>query len=130
MASGLPSPCWTKMAGNPVPPPYIFELRLDFFANLVFVHTTRMEMAALRWVNWTRHIAFEDDPLFLNGRIRNGHRRKQRFSVGMLWIFVQFFIGSKFDNLPEVHHGYPVTDMFHNIEVMGNEEIRQAKFCL
>ena len=96
------------MAGNPVPP-YIFELRLDFLANLFFVHTTRMEMAAFRWVDRTRHIAFEDDAFFLDCRIRNRHSRKQRFGVGMLRIFIQFFIGSEFDNLgrgTSLPHGY------------------------
>src|SRR5262245_30307733 len=99
MASGLPSPCWAKMAGNPMPPPYIFKLRLNFFTNFVFVHTTRVEVAALRWVDRTRHISFKDDPFFLDRWIRNGHRRKQRFGVGVLRILIQFFIGSKFDNL-------------------------------
>src|SRR5215470_13311551 len=130
MASGLPSPCWAKMAGNPVPPPYIFELRLDFFTNLVFVHTTCMEMAALRWVDRTRHISFEDDPFFLDRRIRNGHSRKQRFGIGVLRIFIQLFTGSELDNLAEVHHCHPVTNMFHNVQIVSNEEIRQTKFCL
>src|SRR5215470_19584635 len=121
MASGLPSPYWAKMAGNPVPPPYIFELRLNFFANLVFIHTTCMEMAALRWVDRTRHISFEDDPFFLDCRIWNGDSRKQRFSIRMLRIFIQFFIGSEFDNLAEVHHCHTVTNMFHNVQVVGNE---------
>src|SRR5262245_46042990 len=130
MINWLPSPCWPKMAGNPVPPPHMLELRLDFLTNFFFVHATRMEMAAPGRVDWAWHIAFENDPFFLDGRIWDGHRRKQRFCVGVLWIFIQFFVGSKLNNLPEVHHCHTVTNMFHNIEIVGNEEIRQTKFGL
>src|SRR5439155_9360759 len=99
MASGLPSPCWAKMAGNPVPPPYIFELGLHLFANFVFVHTTRMEMATLRWVDRARHISYEDNPFFLDRRIRNWLRRKQCLGGGVLRSFIHFSIGGAFNNL-------------------------------
>ncbi len=62
------------MAGNPVPPPNVLELRLDFLTNLLFVHATRMEMTALGWVDRTGHISLKNDAFFLDRWIRNGYR--------------------------------------------------------
>ena len=73
---GLPLPCRPKMAGNPVPPPNVLELRLDFLTNLLFVHATRMEMTALGRVDRTGHISLENDAFFLDGWIRNGDSRE------------------------------------------------------
>src|SRR2546425_13051362 len=68
---GLPLSCRPKMAGNPVSPPNVFELRLDFLTDLLFVQATRMEMTALGWVDRTGDISLENDTFFLDRWIRN-----------------------------------------------------------
>src|SRR5262249_52393100 len=128
--TGLPLPCRPKMAGNPVPPPNVLELRLNFLTNLLFVHTTRMEMTALGRVNRTGHIALKNDAFFLERWVRNGYSTEQRFGVGMLRILVQVFIGSQFENLAKVNHRHTVADMLHNVQIMSNKEIGQTKFRL
>src|SRR5262245_52299413 len=121
--AGLPLPCRPKMAGNPVSPPNVLELRLDFLTNFLFVHATCMEMTALGWVDRTGYISFKNDAFFLDRRIRNGYSREQRFCIGMLRMLVEILIGSQFDNLAEVHHRDPVADMLYDVQIMGNKEI-------
>ena len=38
--------------------------------------------------------------------------------------------GGKLDDAAEVHHRDPLTDMLHDRQIMGDEEVGQAQFAL
>ena len=48
----------------------------------------------------------------------------------MIGVIVQGAGGSDLHDLPEVHHGHPVADVFHDRQVMGNEEHGQVELVL
>ena len=47
--------------------------------------------------------------------------------VGMQGILIEPLGGGDFDDLTEIHHGDAVGNVFHNAEVVRDEQIRQAK---
>jgi hypothetical protein len=54
------------MAGDPVSTPDIFKFGDLLLANLLFVWTTRMEVASTRRVDGAWYIALKNNPFFLD----------------------------------------------------------------
>src|ERR671919_611806 len=57
------------MAGHVVAAPDVLQLRLNRFTIGLGIETAGMKAAAAGGIDWTGHVAWEDDPLFLDGRV-------------------------------------------------------------
>lgn len=68
-------------------------------ANILFVEAACMETASRRGVDWTGHIAGQNDSLLLPFWIRNGSCREKGLSVGVEGGFVETSGVRKFHNL-------------------------------
>jgi hypothetical protein len=89
-----------------------------------------MKTAALRRIEGARDFALQDDPLSLCVGIRRGHGRKQSLGVRMAWRAEEFVASANLDDLPEVHHRYPIGQMLNDGEIVANEEESQAELVL
>ena len=59
-----------------------------------------------------------------------GHGGQQGLGVGMQRALVQHVNRRQFDDLAEVHHGHPLTEMRHDGEVVRDEQVGHALFAL
>lgn len=76
-----------------------------------------------RWIQWTRQVAPQNNPLTgsLNDRIRRRNSRKQRPRIRMQRTFVQILRISSLNDLAEIHHSNPVTDVSNNRKIVRNK---------
>ena len=59
--------------------------------------------------------------------VHRRNRREQGACVGMLGLFEQCFAIADFNNLTKIHHHHTVGDIAHNVQVVTDENVRQAK---
>ena len=55
--------------------------------------------------------------------IRNRHSRQQRFGIRMARRTENAFPFGQFHNLAEINHRHPMTDVLHDADIVGNEQI-------
>lgn len=94
----------------------------DSRANLHSFETSGMKKTP-RWrIHRTWSITFENYSFSLPIRAA-GYCRKKRLCIGMEGRSVQFFGFGKLNDFSEVHNGYSVAEIVHDVQVMRNEEI-------
>jgi len=81
-------------------------------------------------VNGRRKFAFELRHRTTLRRINLGHRSQQRPGVWMLRRAEHLEHGATLDDAPQVHHCNLVRDVFNDRNVVGDEQVRQAKIAL
>src|SRR5262245_19176869 len=86
------------------------ERRLVGGAPLSGLRTASVEVAPLRWVDRRRHVALEQDALPVSLVVDVGDGREEGSGVWMSGPFEELVGARNLDDLPEVHHGDPVTD--------------------
>src|SRR5439155_23277839 len=87
-------------------------------------------MAAGRGVNGAGYFARQPDALPLRFRIRDRHRRQQRFGVGVPRRDIKRAGRRHLDDATEIHHRNALADVFDHREIMGDKEISQPEFLL
>jgi len=117
-------------APHPVVIPYGIEL--DFFnpAAIFDQRTSSLELATGRGIEGARHIPcklFNLQRAFLS---RSGHGREEREGVRVKRSVEQFFSGCILHDVTEIHDGDPVTDVAHDMEVVGDEKVTEPKTAL
>ncbi|MNG01827.1 hypothetical protein D3C84_848230 [compost metagenome] len=67
-----------------------------------------------------------------NAQVRIGreHRIQQGAGIGVTGFSKQRFARTLFDDAPQVHHRYPVGEVFDDREVVADQQIGQAEFAL
>ena len=110
-----------QMACNQMLRRHFQERRLFAPAPLLCVRAARMKAAACRRIDRARHIAAQHPPLSASGRIGNRHSFEERFRVRMLWRGEDRPLRRYFDDLAQIHHRDPVTDVFHDCKVVRDE---------
>ena len=84
-----------------------------------------MAKSATWWrIDRGRNISFYGFALVLDGGIWNGNGRQQSFGVSVLWVSMEFVSGGHLDDFAQIHHGDAIGDVFHDGQIVGNEEIR------
>ena len=86
-----------------------------------------MKPAANGWIDGRRRIARKNDApaRMFTRRIDKWHRADEGLCVGMQWLLQNRSRLAKFDDFAEVHHRDSVGYVFHDREIMRNEEDRQ-----
>ena len=108
----------------------ITKFGVYFPANFCRVGAAGVEAARLRRISRAGNVTLKDNPLafglFL--RVRYGNGRKQRLSIGMLWLFVYVFAVTQLHNPAQIHHGHAVADITHHGQIVCDEQVSQAQF--
>ncbi len=81
-------------------------------------------------VQGRRNIAREHDAPPPGRGIEDGDCGKQGLGVGMPGPGTHVVRGTEFDDVTEIHHGDAAAEMFHDGEVVGDEEVSEAAFPL
>jgi len=118
------------MARREVVGGHLAERRLVQHANLLRVVAARVEAAARRRGDRAGDIPRQDHARLLSPRVRDGGGREQRLGVGVERDPVEGLGVGQFRELSQVHHGHAVADVLHNAQVVGNEQVGQAKLLL
>src|SRR3990172_6477844 len=120
------------MAGNPMSGSYLAPLWLEPFANILGERAARVKPATRRRVDRAGDIAFQNDALAfsLDHRVWDGHRREQRLGVRVKRMVVKLISSRQLDDLAQVHYGCAIGDMPHHAQVVGDEQVSQAKPAL
>ena len=103
----------------------VHELRNLFLTAFRAVRAAACERAAYLIPDRARDIAGERQALFFLKRAFWRDRGEQSLRVRVLRICVDAFGGVELHDTPEVHDHDPVTDIFDDAEVMGDENISQ-----
>lgn len=82
-----------------------------------------MKMAAIGWVDRIGQIPFEDNSAFPGPLPGTGNSREQCFGVGVRRSIKQIVFGGDFHDSTEIHDGNPVTDVFNDTQIVGDEQI-------
>ena len=92
------------------------KLRLLGAAALLGDEAPRVEDASRGRIERARQITAENDALtlHLHARIRHGHRRHERMSVGMQGMRKELLARGVLDDVAEVHHGDALRDLPHD----------------
>ena len=54
-------------------------------------------------------------------RVRNRHRRHQRFGIGMQRIMIHLIIGAELHGMAKIHHQHAIGDMLHDRQIVGDK---------
>ena len=87
------------------------------------------EPATTGWVGRGGWVADEHDAgaVSFDQGIRSRCSRQKCLRGGMSRPAVQVGRGSRLDDLAEIHHRHPVTEMANHREIVGDEEVRQPE---
>src|SRR5713226_9284925 len=90
------------------------------------------EPTARRWIDRRGDVTLEDHalPRSLDERIRDRNRRKQRTRVRVARTPVELLAGRNLHDLAEVHDRDAVGDVFHDREVVRDEEVGEVELAL
>jgi hypothetical protein len=118
----------------PAPHPVVIPYRIELdFCNLAAVfdqRTSSLELAAWRWVKGAGHIPCK----FLNTLgtflLRSRDSGEEGEGVRVKRSVEEFLRGCILHDVTEIHDGDPVTDVAHDMEVVGNEKITEPKTVL
>src|SRR5438552_19114514 len=89
-----------------------------------------MEAAPGGRVDLAWHVALQQDPLALHGRVRDGYGGEECLGVRMLRVGVELLGRSDLDDLPEVHDGNARRDVLDDGQIMGDEEAGEPELRL
>ncbi len=94
--------------------------------------TAIVEAAGGRGIEGRGNVAGENDPVAsaLNGRVWDGDGGEEGLSVGVEGFAVEGVAGGKLDDLTKVHDGDAVAHGADDGEVVGDEEVGEAKAIL
>ncbi len=108
------------------------QRRLVGLAVLLRVAAARVEVAAARRVGRIGHLAAQQDAAALVAQARVGQRHggEERLGVRVHRALVQLVGVGHLDQLADVHHRDPVTDVLDHAEVVGDEEVGQVELAL
>ena len=92
----------------------------------------RMEVARARRVQRARHVALEHDRLAGATTLGIGDRNggEQRSRIRVLGLLVELQLWRQLDDLAEVHDEDAVGDVPDDVEVVGDEDVRQSEILL
>ena len=103
------------------------------FFHTAYTHrhrATGMKTAASGWVQRAGHVALQDNPLALQRRVRDGDGRHQRLGVWVQRVSEELLALGHLHHLAQVHHCHPVGDVLDHAQVVGNEQVSEAKLTL
>jgi hypothetical protein len=85
-----------------------------------------------RGVDRRGNIALEHDPFLVLGalRIRDRDRGEQRLRIRMARMLVQRRAAGHLHDLSEIHDGNTIRDMFHDRQIVSDEQIRETELLL
>ena len=88
-----------------------------------------METAARRRTHRRRHLAGDDllRTARLDLRVGDRDRRQQRLRIGVQRLGVELGARRDLDDAAEIHHRDAMTDMAHNREIVGDEDVGEAQ---
>src|SRR5262249_10606858 len=89
-----------------------------------------MEGAAVGWMQGARHLTMKNNALARQARRRHRNGGKEGAGIGMPRIGKQRFAWPDLDNAAEMHHRDAVGDVLHHGEIVGNENVGEAKLVL
>src|SRR5689334_7330129 len=105
---------------------------LDVAVALDEARAARVEAAGVRRVERRGHVALEHDPLAVPADVGIGNRDRgeERARVGVLRLQVEIGPVGGLDDLAEVHDHHAVRDVADDVEVVGDEDVREAEVAL
>ena len=108
------------------------QLGLLHGADVLSLPAAGAEPAAGRGVGRARHIALEHDLVAVTAqrRIGHGHGGQQRLRVGVGRALVDLLLVAGLHDLAEVHDRDAVTDVSHDRQVMGDEDVGEPELVL
>src|SRR6476620_11541173 len=92
----------------------------------------RVEPARARRIDRARDVAFEDDRLALAAAlgVRDRNRRKECARVRVLRLLVERVTRRELRDLAQVHDHHAVGDVADDVQVVGDEDVREAEVVL
>ena len=118
------------MAGDSVTGRRFMKGRDHGLAERLGQRTARMERATRGRMNRGRHVARQEEALPPGLRVHHGNRREERLGVRMPGRVDDGFGIRQLDDLPEIHYHYTAADVFHDGQVVRDEQVRDAAFLL
>src|ERR1044071_1610051 len=109
---------------------YLDKRRSGAFALFDGYRAARVKTASFRWTDRSRRVAFELVPFSLCARNRNWNRSQQRLRVRVKWIREYLFRFGLFDYLAQIHNCHTVRYVFHDRQIVRDEQISQLEFLL
>jgi len=119
-----------EVAAYPVTGGHLSEDRFLFVTPVKALGTARVEPTAGRDMDRTERIPLQDHPPPFGSGVRRWDRGQERLRIGMKRIPVELIALCELHDLPEVHDCYPVADVLHHPEIMGDEQIGEAQLLL
>ena len=109
---------------------HLLERGFQLGTFLCPMRTSGMEMASCRRIDRTGDLPLENDFLPFQSRVCHRDGGEKGLGVGMPGILVEDLGRSHLHDPPQVHDRDVVTDVGHDIEVVGDEEIGQPESFL
>ena len=119
-----------QVACNKVARLNLFGLRSPLQALRFALLTSCSKRTALRKIDRGRNIAFQNDTLLVECRIRNRYCGKKCFRVRMHRSLIQHRLRGCFNYESQVHNGDSVGNHLYYRQVVGNEYIGQLVLFL
>jgi len=114
------------MSGLERPKPRNLAITQPFFRD----RTARMKGTTARRVKGTRHVALQEQAPFSGGRVRLGRGAQKRLRIGMTGPAVHLTRGRELHHPAQVHDRDTLAYMFHDVKVVGDEQIAQPELFL
>jgi lysophospholipase L1-like esterase len=118
------------MASNEVTGSDLHAGRRSLLTLFGAILTSGMELTSLRRICRAGKLTLKCYGLRLSVGIRNGNRREERLSIGVLSISADVLGGTGLNDVTQVHNGNTVGDVLNDGKVVGNEEIGHTLFPL
>jgi len=89
-----------------------------------------VEAATAGRIERAGHIALQQDALPPDGRVGDGDGRHERLGIGVQGVGVEGVARGHLDHLAQVHDADALAEVLDYAQVVGNEQVGQAKVAL
>jgi hypothetical protein len=130
---GYPGGCLLPEHLPATDPPTVIdaiELNLSPPAAIFNQRASTLKLASRRWVKGGRHISLEGMPRSLGSWFRHRDRRQKAQGIGMQRMIVYLLGRPILHDMAKIHDGQRIADVFHHVEVMGDEKVTESQFVL
>jgi hypothetical protein len=88
-----------------------------------------MKPTPARGIDGTGKVAGQYEPVALSANFRHEHSGHQCPRVRVHWLSMDCLAGTGLDGLPEIHDHGRITEIFHDIQVVADEQVGQAELA-
>jgi hypothetical protein len=105
----------------------LHKCRLLAAAQIHRFRTPRAEIATEGRVHRAGHIALKNDLFPVQVGVRNRAGGNEGLGVRVLCFRMEDSTLGEFNNLAQIHNGYPIADMLDHAKIMGDKKVGQTE---